>query len=455
MITVRKIKVYCDDSTFYSFLRNEQMEQNKALNMAITLLHSANTIKSIDSGAEIRILKAIEKNKQAVEKLKQDLETKKTESAKEKIIEKIKLREDLIEQDEKILEEGKVFRKGLDKEFSKIYIDTNNLYQVLSSNTKISYMKTLDLAVQKAKADYSNNFVNIVTGQQSLQNYKSDIPLMIDKKNINLFKEDNNYKIRIMLGYELNVVTGNKQNDELITTLDRIINGEYSICQSSLMFDKANRVIFNLCLDIPDKKGYEPVKDRVLGVDLGIKYPVYMSIPNTYYKKSLGRINDFLRVRQQMQDRRKKLQSELQLTKGGKGRNRKLQALDRLKEKERNFVKTYNHTLSSRIVEYAKKNKCEYINIENLTKDGFPNSILRNWSYYELQTMVTYKAKREGIIVRKVNPAYTSQKCSSCGHIDSDNRQTQEDFRCVKCGFEANADYNASINIANSTEFVR
>lgn len=180
-----------------------------------------------------------------------------------------------------------------------------------------------------------------------------------------------------------------------------------------------------------------------------------MSIPNTYYKKSLGSINDFLRVRQQMQDRRKKLQSELQLTKGGKGRNRKLQALDRLKEKERNFVKTYNHTLSSRIVEYAKKNKCEYINIENLTKDGFPNSILRNWSYYELQTMVTYKAKREGIIVRKVNPAYTSQKCSSCGHIDSDNRQTQEDFRCVKCGFEANADYNASINIANSTEFVR
>ena len=42
------------------------------------------------------------------------------------------------------------------------------------------------------------------------------------------------------------------------------------------------------------------------------------------------------------------------MVKGGKGRNKKLQALDRIKDKERNFVKTYNHMISKNIVEFAK-----------------------------------------------------------------------------------------------------
>ncbi|HBE9444494.1 TPA: transposase, partial [Clostridioides difficile] len=101
-----------------------------------------------------------------------------------------------------------------------------------------------------------------------------------------------------------------------------------------------------------------------------------------------------------------------------------------------------------------KKNKCEYINLEKLTKDGFDNIILRNWSYFDLQRMIEYKAKREGITVRYVNPSFTSQKCSKCGEIDKENRQTQADFKCTNCGFELNADHNAAINIARSIDFV-
>lgn len=41
-----------------------------------------------------------------------------------------------------------------------------------------------------------------------------------------------------------------------------------------------------------------------------------------------------------------------------------------------------------------------------------------------------------------------------CGHIDKENRQTQEKFKCTKCGFELNADHNASINIARSEKIV-
>ena len=50
--------------------------------------------------------------------------------------------------------------------------------------------------------------------------------------------------------------------------------------------------------------------------------------------------------------------------------------------------------------------------------------------------------------IRKVNPAYTSQRCSACGHIAAESRESQALFCCVACAYTANADVNAARNIA-------
>jgi transposase len=50
--------------------------------------------------------------------------------------------------------------------------------------------------------------------------------------------------------------------------------------------------------------------------------------------------------------------------------------------------------------------------------------------------------------VEKVSPALTSQRCSACGRVDRGSRESQAVFRCTACGFAANADVNAAINIA-------
>ena len=50
--------------------------------------------------------------------------------------------------------------------------------------------------------------------------------------------------------------------------------------------------------------------------------------------------------------------------------------------------------------------------------------------------------------VEKVPPAYTSQRCSACGHVARENRKSQAVFRCTACGYAANADVNAARNIA-------
>ena len=53
--------------------------------------------------------------------------------------------------------------------------------------------------------------------------------------------------------------------------------------------------------------------------------------------------------------------------------------------------------------------------------------------------------------VEKVPPAYTSQRCSACGHVARESRESQALFRCVACKFACNADVSAARNIAAGT----
>jgi transposase len=50
--------------------------------------------------------------------------------------------------------------------------------------------------------------------------------------------------------------------------------------------------------------------------------------------------------------------------------------------------------------------------------------------------------------VEKIPAAYTSQRCSACGHVDARSRKSQTDFVCTACRYACNADVNAARNIA-------
>ena len=122
-------------------------------------------------------------------------------------------------------------------------------------------------------------------------------------------------------------------------------------------------------------------------------------------------------------------------------------------DKYNRFKDTYNHRISRYIINLALKYNVKTIQMEDLT--GFSEqqseSLLKNWSYYDLQNKITYKAQENGIEVIKVNPKYTSKRCSVCGNIHIDNRhckENQADFTCKICGHKENADINASKNIA-------
>ena len=57
------------------------------------------------------------------------------------------------------------------------------------------------------------------------------------------------------------------------------------------------------------------------------------------------------------------------------------------------------------------------------------------------------QAEKKGIRIHLTLSYYSSQQCPVCGHIDGENRKTQEEFECCNCGHHANADLNAAKNL--------
>ena len=148
---------------------------------------------------------------------------------------------------------------------------------------------------------------------------------------------------------------------------------------------------------------------------------------------------------------------------GGHGRTKKMQAADRFADYEKNWVQTYNHMVSKKVVDFALKHKAKYINLECLDgigqNDLRNNYLLANWSYYQLQQYIKYKAEKYGITVRFINPYHTSQNCSCCGHWEEGQRIKQAEFicknpECKKFDKKVNADFNAARNIAMSVDFI-
>ena len=74
--------------------------------------------------------------------------------------------------------------------------------------------------------------------------------------------------------------------------------------------------------------------------------------------------------------------------------------------------------------------------------------LLSKWNLGLWRKAIEQKCEENCVYLHSVEPKYTSQTCPRCGNVDKRNRDGVL-FRCTACGYEANADLNASINILN------
>lgn len=346
---------------------------------------------------------------------------------------------------------------------------TNKYYVTLDGFIYDKYKTTFDLysgnlstTARETGAVFRNSRVDYLKGNKSILNFKSNQPLDIHNKAIKLEYVDNVFYLNIGLlnntgkeKYNIDVPFRFKalvKDNSTKTILERCYDGVYKISASKLKWDKKKKQWrLNLSYSFESQKVNTLDKDKILGVDLGVVNPVCASIYGDRRRLCIqgGEIEEF---RKRVEARKYSLYKQ-SITCGdgrvGRGYYTKMMPVTNIGDKVARFRDTYNHKVSRTLIDYAVKAGCGTIQMEELTGvTSDADKFLKNWSYYDLQTKIEYKAKEQGIKVIYIKPKYTSQRCSKCGYIHADNRKTQASFVCQKCGYTENADYNASQNIA-------
>jgi putative transposase len=195
----------------------------------------------------------------------------------------------------------------------------------------------------------------------------------------------------------------------------------------------------------------------VIGVDLGIKKLLALSngeqIKNPQFENQLERTKS---LRHRRASRKKR---------GSRNQKKAYQKLAILEQKIGNQRNDYQWKVAHHLANLAELIVLEDLNIQGMIKRCKPkqdekgkylkngqsakqalNRLMRDCSWGELKLKIQSVAEKFGCIYLEVNPKHTSQRCSNCGHIDSANRN-KEKFVCVSCGFIADADNQAAINI--------
>ena len=187
--------------------------------------------------------------------------------------------------------------------------------------------------------------------------------------------------------------------------------------------------------------------DDFLGVDLGVENLATDSDGEQHSGEDVERVCVKNRTLKQA------LQSAADLAANHQRRKRIRKKLKRIGDREARFRRNTNHCISKRLVAKAKDTG-HGIALEDLK--GLRDRIrfrkpqrnrMGSWGFDQLRQFISYKAEQAGVWLKIVDPKYTSQMCSLCGHTERGNRSCQARFCCTQCGYSAHADYNAARNI--------
>ena len=187
--------------------------------------------------------------------------------------------------------------------------------------------------------------------------------------------------------------------------------------------------------------------DDFLGVDLGVENLA------TDSDGELHTGEDVEAVRVKTKTHKQALQSAADLAANHRRRKRIRKKLKRIADRESRFRRNTNHVLSKRLVAKAK-DTARGIALEELK--GIRERIrfrkpqrnrMGSWGFDQLRQFITYKAEAAGVLLKIVDPKYTSRMCSQCGHVEAANRSSQSRFCCKQCGLLDHADCNAARNI--------
>jgi putative transposase len=201
-----------------------------------------------------------------------------------------------------------------------------------------------------------------------------------------------------------------------------------------------------------------PGNGEVVGVDRGVAVSVSLSTGELLKAPGLRHAE---RRRLRLLERRKARQR-----KGSRRRERTKLTIARLKTREADRRRDWIEQLSTDLARRFDLICVEDLDVGAMTRSAWGTSqrpgrgvrqkaglnrgiLASGWG--SLVDRLEHKAPGR---ILKLPAAYTSQRCSACGHVAAESRQSQTAFRCVACAWTGNADYNAARNIAAAGQVV-
>ena len=203
-------------------------------------------------------------------------------------------------------------------------------------------------------------------------------------------------------------------------------------------------------INVPDTPAPSSCK-KVVGIDRGIRFLAAAcdGKKTSFYSGAAVK---------QKRAHYKELRRQLQKRQTSSAR-RRIRAIG---QRENRWMNDVNHRISKALV--CAHPKGTLFVLEDLTGIRGASERVRvkdrytqvSWAYYDLEQKIMYKAVRCGSALLKVDPAYTSQTCPICGHVDRASRKHEtHTFKCTACGYTANDDRIGAMNLQRmGTEYL-
>lgn len=256
-----------------------------------------------------------------------------------------------------------------------------------------SLLMTLYQKYNSEKSDY-------MMGKKVLPSYKLNMSIPFDGRDArkwSLAENQRDYTFQFF-GLYLRTYLGRDFSDKKVL-LDKMSAGGLKLCTSKIQL-KDNKIF--LLASFQMKKEQHQLDETIIAeASLSIDHPIVVKIGK--YTYPIGMREEFLYRRLAIQAARQRLQKGIRYSRGGKGRKKKLGALDRFTNKEKNYVSSKLHLYSKMLIEICLKHRAGALLLTNQAdreeaakEDEF---LLRNWSYHELKQKIAYKAERAGIVM--------------------------------------------------------
>lgn len=226
---------------------------------------------------------------------------------------------------------------------------------------------------------------------------------------------------------------------------------------------KAGRYYVSVIIELPDVKTTTQNTNKGIGIDLGLRNFAILSngiiYKNINQTKKTKKLEKQLRRAQRCLSRKQEHLKKQNLKEGETTQRKNIQKQKRKIQRLYRRLTNIRTDYINKTIQEIVKTKPSYLAIEDLNISGMMKNYhlakaIAAQKFYEFRTKLQQKCKEHGIAVRIVDRFYASSKtCHHCGQTKKDLKLLDRTFRCPHCGYEEDRDYNASLNLRDTTAY--